>query len=113
MIKIIEFLKKNHPDKLKEMTKDKTFLQFLKTPIDKRDIEQYKKNYEKVREIIDAIDGEEKDKKFIIFLTEDEDKYINYWKRRGVEKEKTIFELVNNKFNTDKTSNILVKLAKK
>lgn len=113
MIKIIEFMKTNKKKELDEITKDETFLSFLQAPINKDDIKAYKDNYGLVREIIDAIDGEEKDKRFKIFLTEDEDKYINYWKRRGVDREKTILELVNNKFDTDKTSNILVKFSKK
>jgi len=114
MRKIIDFLRKKHPEIINEISDNKiSFLNFFGLPIKKDDIETYKENYEKVREIIDAIDGEENDKKFKIFLTEDEDKYINLWKRRGVDREKTILEFVNNKFNTDKTDNILVKYAKK
>lgn len=121
MGKILKYLEQNKKEVFNLIKENKdSFENLLKLPISNDDIHFYKKNYEAVLDLKNAISDKKNNEKNNennkekIVLNEEDSKFIKTWIfkskkfKKQLDKETIILEYIKNKFNQDETSNRLM-----
>ena len=112
MEQILKNLKEKNYTDFQNIYKNKIkFTEYLKTPITKDDVKNYRQYYVKAKNLLDE---QGPNGKFEILITDGEEEYIKSWKKKGLEETTIILEYVKNKFDKQKTDgNLRDKLSEK
>jgi len=112
MEQILKNLKEKNYTDFQNIYKNKIkFTEYLKTPITKDDVKNYRQYYVKAKNLLDE---QGPNGKFEILITDEEEEYIKSWKKKGLEETTIILEYVKNKFDKIKTDgNLRDKLSEK